>query len=81
MPGQEIHSHHGSRKTSKAGPRRLVGLLAAAEYADVSQRTVRTWIAEGRLPGYRVGAKLVKVDLNDLDALARRIPTAGSGAA
>jgi excisionase family DNA binding protein len=62
---------------NKTGARRLVGVVAAAEYADVSPRTVRYWIAQGRLPGYRMGAKLVKVDLNDIDALAQQIPAAG----
>jgi excisionase family DNA binding protein len=52
-----------------------VGLAAAAAYADVSTRTLRRYIAHGRLTGYRVGPRLVKIDLNDLDELARPIPT------
>jgi excisionase family DNA binding protein len=60
------------------GTRRLVGLAAAAAaaYADVSTRTLRRYIAQGRLTGYRVGPRLLKVDLDDLDRLARPIPTA-----
>jgi excisionase family DNA binding protein len=62
--------------------RRLVGLAVAAEYADVSTRTLRRYISHGRLTGYRVGPRLIKVDLNELDAMARPIPTArGHGAA
>ncbi|QYN32591.1 helix-turn-helix domain-containing protein [Pseudonocardia sp. DSM 110487] len=62
--------------------RRLVGLAVAADYADVSTRTLRRYIAHGRLTGYRVGPRLIKVDLNELDAMARPIPTArGHGAA
>jgi excisionase family DNA binding protein len=57
------------------GTRQLVGLSAAA-YADVSTRTLRRYIAQGRLTGYRVGPRLVKVDLSELDQLARPIPTA-----
>jgi excisionase family DNA binding protein len=57
------------------GTRQLVGLSAAA-YADVSTRTLRRYIAHGRLTGYRVGPRLVKVDLTELDQLARPIPTA-----
>jgi excisionase family DNA binding protein len=56
--------------------RRLVGLAVAAEYADVSTRTLRRYISHGRLTGYRVGPRLIKVDLNELDAMARPIPTA-----
>ncbi|WP_433507296.1 helix-turn-helix domain-containing protein [Pseudonocardia halophobica] len=63
----------------KATPRRqLVSLAAAAEYADCGVNTIRRWISEGRLPGYRLGPKLLKVDLNELDQLAQRVPTAGA---
>ncbi len=58
------------------GTRQLVSLSAAAAYADVSTRTLRRYIAQGRLTGYRVGPRLVKVDLSELDQLARPIPTA-----
>jgi hypothetical protein len=34
---------------------RLVGLAAAAAYADVSTRTLRRYIAHGRLTGYASG--------------------------
>jgi len=56
--------------------RRLVSLATAPEYADVSTRTLRRYISHGRLTGYRVGPRLIKVDLNELDRLARPIPTA-----
>jgi excisionase family DNA binding protein len=49
-----------------------------AAYADVSTRTLRRYIAQGRLTGYRVGPRLVKVDLSELDQLARPIPTVRS---
>ena len=64
--------------TRATGTRRLVGLSAAAAYADVSTRTLRRYIAHGRLTGYRVGPRLIKIDLNEVDRLARPIPTASS---
>ncbi len=64
-----------SPQTSKTAPRRLVALTTAAEYADVSTKTMRRWIAAGAVPGYRAG-RLIKVDLNDLDAALRPIPAA-----
>ncbi|WP_433187728.1 helix-turn-helix domain-containing protein [Actinoallomurus sp. CA-150999] len=67
-------------RANSATPRRLTSVAAAAEYADLSTRTIRRYIAEGRLTGYRVGPRLVKVDLDDLDRLARPIPTAGGTA-
>jgi hypothetical protein len=84
-PGNSRRGQVRSRRTSalRAEPgrraaqgRRLVGLAAAADYADVSTRTLRRYIALGRLIGYRVGPRLIKVDLNELDAIARPIPTA-----
>jgi excisionase family DNA binding protein len=47
---------------------RLSSITVGAEYADVSTKTIRRWIAEGRITGYRVGQKLIKVDLNELEA-------------
>ncbi|MCF3939069.1 helix-turn-helix domain-containing protein [Gordonia tangerina] len=58
--------------------RRLESLTNAAEYADVSTRTIRRYIAAGRLTAYRVGPRLIKVDLNDLDAMLR--PVGGDAA-
>jgi excisionase family DNA binding protein len=55
-----------------------VGIAEAATYADVSTRTIRRWIAAGLIPGYRIGPRLIKVDLSDLDQLGHRIPTGGA---
>lgn len=72
----------GARRDTRSAPhtttnRRLASIADAAAYADVSARTVRRYIAAGRLTGYRVGPRLVKIDLADLDQLAKPIPTAG----
>ena len=53
-----------------------MSLAVAAAYADVSTRTLRRYISHGRLTGYRVGPRLVKIDLNEVDAMVRPIPTA-----
>lgn len=60
--------------------RRLISLAAAAEMLDISVRTLRRRIADGTLPAYRVG-RLLKVNPDDLERIARPIPTVGSGAA
>ena len=60
--------------------RHLVNINQAAEYADVHPMTLRRWIAAGRVRAYRVGPRLLKVDLNELEASLRPIPTTGGGA-
>lgn len=55
--------------------RTLLSLDDAATYLGVTTRTLRRYIAAGRLNGYRVGPRLLRVDLAELDALLRRIPT------
>lgn len=55
----------------------LVSLDRAAEYLDVSPRTVRRRIAEGELPAYQLrGTRAIRVRFNDLENLLRAIPTA-----
>jgi len=61
-------------------PRRWATLAHAAESIGVSERTLRRMIAAGRVTGYRAGPRLIRVDLNELDAVLRSIPTAGGAA-
>lgn len=50
----------------------------AADEAKCSERTVRNWIATGRLPAYRPkGSRLIRISRDDLDALMVRVPTTG----
>jgi excisionase family DNA binding protein len=57
--------------------RRFASIVDAAEYVDVNPKTVRRWISTGRLTGYRVGPRIIRVDLNELDAMVRVVPTGG----
>jgi excisionase family DNA binding protein len=51
----------------------LISLRASAEYCDVDPRTVRRWIAAGRLNAYRVGPRLIKVDVAELDKIKQPV--------
>jgi excisionase family DNA binding protein len=62
---------------SLAPSRSLTTIAGAAEYAGCSPKTIRRRIADGSLTGYRMGPRLVRVDLNELDAFFAPIPTAG----
>jgi len=59
--------------------RRPASIAAAGEDAGVHPRTIRRWIAAGWVTAYRMGPKLVRVDMDDIDALHKRIPAAGGG--
>lgn len=48
--------------------RRFVKIAEAADYLQVTDRTVRQMIADGRLTGYRSGSRLIRIDLNEIDA-------------
>ena len=52
----------------------------AAARVGVSTKTVRRWIASGQLAGYRVGARLLRVDPDDVDQMLTPIPTVASPA-
>jgi len=56
---------------------RYASLATGAEYAHCSIKTLRRRISDGSLTGYRMGPRLIRVDLNELDRLLRPIPTAG----
>jgi excisionase family DNA binding protein len=49
-----------------------------AKLYDVSEHTVRRWISDGLITGYKVGSTLVRVDLNEVEArVVQVIPAAG----
>lgn len=57
-----------------------VSIAQAAEREGVHPDTIRRRIADGTLPAYRVGPKLIRIRVADLDACLRRIPTTGGAA-
>lgn len=61
-----------------SGSRSLASLMVAADHAKVSTKTIRRYIARGDLTGYRMGPRLIRIDLNELDALMTPIPTAAA---
>lgn len=63
---------------SRTKARRLTTIADAAVYLDCSQRTIRRRVASGELTAYRLGPRLLRIDLDELDALLKPIPTAGN---
>lgn len=60
--------------------KRLATIATAAAYVDTSPKTIRRAISEGRITAYRFGPRLIRVDLNEIDASLKVIPSAGSAA-
>lgn len=56
----------------------LQTLEQAARWLGVSVRTVRRYVAAGALTGYRLGPRLLRVDVAEVVGLPRAIPTARS---
>jgi excisionase family DNA binding protein len=59
--------------------RQLTSIQEAARRCAVHPDTIRRRIAAGQLTAYRFGPKLIRVDMGELEALLRPIPTARSG--
>jgi excisionase family DNA binding protein len=52
-------------------PPQLVSVAQAADYLGVCTKTVRRYVATGRLTKYRVGSRLVRLDAYEVEALLR----------
>jgi excisionase family DNA binding protein len=61
-------------------PSNPVSIKDCAAYFNVSRDTIRRAIARGDLKAYRVGTKIIRVDMDDAAGLFRTIPTVGSEA-
>jgi len=60
--------------------KRFADIVVAADYLDVSPRTIRRYITEGMLTGYRVGDILLRGDMHEVESLAKPIPAASTSA-
>jgi excisionase family DNA binding protein len=57
--------------------RKYAALSEAADWYGVSERTIRRRISEGRLAAVRVGPRVIRVRLDDLETLGDPIPVVG----
>ena len=60
---------------------RYIPLSVGAEYLSLTEAGLRKYIAEGRITGYRLGKRAIRVDVRELDALLTPIPAANAGGA
>jgi excisionase family DNA binding protein len=61
----------GSNRATRRHPLQpaYVGIPEAATYLDVDHKTIRRLISAGQLPAGRLGKRLIKIKVTDLDAL------------
>lgn len=52
-----------------------VSLAEAARITAQSVKTIRRRVADGTLPAYRFGPRCIRVRIDDLEAVGRRIPS------
>lgn len=57
--------------------RKLISVEDAAEYLGVKKETVRRWMRMGRLEGYRVGDRSLRLDLADVERMAVPLSVTG----
>lgn len=55
--------------------RRYITMAEAVEYTGLSARTLRTYVANGRLTGYRVGPRALRLSLAEVEDLFVPVPT------
>jgi excisionase family DNA binding protein len=51
--------------------RHYESLAQTAQRTHVSVRTLRRWIAQGRLNAYRAGPRLLRIDPEEVDAMMK----------
>jgi excisionase family DNA binding protein len=56
---------------------RLACTANAAMQCDVSDKTIKRWISEGRLTRYKIGPKTLRIDLDEIEQLAAESKIAG----
>ena len=56
---------------------RFVSQETAAERWDVSVDTIRRLIRQGKITGYRLNGRIIRVDVAEVDAAFKPIPTSG----
>lgn len=62
-------SQRGEALQAHMERRRYETMQAAAERTQLSVRSIRRYIAEGKLTGYRIGQRTIRLDPDEVDAL------------
>ena len=58
-----------SRPARRRVEQAFIGLPEAAIYLGVTEKTIRRRIADGTLPAYRFGNRVIKIRIEDIDSM------------
>jgi excisionase family DNA binding protein len=58
---------------ANSNPNDLLNIAQTADYLGINQFTVRAMIADGRLPAYKLGDRIIRLRKKDIDAALERI--------
>jgi excisionase family DNA binding protein len=58
---------------------RYAPIKAAEEIYSLNWYTLRRWIREGKITGYKLGDRVIRVDLDEIDALMKPLPVTSGG--
>jgi excisionase family DNA binding protein len=70
-PPPPAQPNRATRRHPANNGRGYVGITEAATYLDITAKTVRKLIATGELPAYRLGTKILRIKLADLEAVCK----------
>jgi excisionase family DNA binding protein len=69
-PQPSTQYNRGSRRhPDKQVPPAFLGIPEAATYLGVAEKTVRRLISRGELPAYRLGSRVIKIRVTDLETV------------
>jgi excisionase family DNA binding protein len=65
----------GPNRRAKRHPveQAYIGLPEAATYLGVAEKTVRRLIRDDKLPAYRLGNRVIKIKIDDLETVLTRV--------
>ncbi|WP_431817720.1 helix-turn-helix domain-containing protein [Gordonia jacobaea] len=59
--------------------KKRLSIAETAEYLGISTKTVRRYIASGRLKAHRLGPRVIRIDVESIEALLQPIGNWESG--
>lgn len=69
MSNTRKHHVKDVKEDTRLMPERTIPIEEAAELYGTSVYTLRNWVSDGLIKGYRFGPRFLRLDIDDLEAL------------